>query len=67
MWVNVDVENVSNGRTKYRHCTVLCQYINMEGLTSVLGNYRPYATDFQRSHTEIEEYCVPKDAKIPGH
>ena len=24
-------------------------------------------TDFQRSRIEIEEYCVPKDAQIPGH
>jgi hypothetical protein len=39
----------------------------MEGLTNVLGNSRTYATDFQRSHTEIEEYCIPIDTKIPGH
>ena len=67
MWVNADVEDVSNGKTKYRHVTELYQHLIMESLTNVVGNSRTYATDFQRSHAEVEEYWVPNDAKIPGH
>lgn len=67
MWVNAGAEDVSNGRTKYGHITELYQYIIMEGLTNMLGNSRTYGTGFQRSLTEVEEYCVSKNAKFPGH